>query len=63
MRVGKTGPMKQIAAWVSIEDAARLEALAKEADVSLSKLITRMMKKAIAENNALKEKSGDLHLT
>jgi hypothetical protein len=49
MRVSKTGPMKQIATWISLEDAARLETLAKEADVSLSKLMMRMLRKGMAE--------------
>jgi hypothetical protein len=61
MRVGKTGPMKQIATWISLEDAARLEALAKEADVSLSKLMMRMLRKGMAEMD--KQPKGNLFLS
>ena len=52
----RTGPMKQISTWISVDHAAELEALAKEADVSLSKLMARILKKAIAENNTQKER-------
>jgi hypothetical protein len=49
MRVSKSGPTKQVATYISVEEADKLEALAKEADVSLSKLVMRMLRKGMAE--------------
>jgi hypothetical protein len=58
MRQGKNGPMKQIATWISVEDAARLDAMAKDADVSLSKLMVRMIRKGMAEIEKQQKEQG-----
>jgi hypothetical protein len=56
MRVSKSGPTKQVATYISVEEADKLEALAKEADVSLSKLVMRMLRKGMAEMTKQTEK-------